>query len=171
VLRPTVINQAIALALDELVPAGVDRARRTLEAELTKVTAECGKLAEAIRRGGRLTPLLERLTRLDARADALRAELAAYAASAPIIDRTALERRLHTKLADWRGLLTRNLTSGRDVMRLVLAGPIRFTPVNDERRLGYKFEGAIALDRMIGGVLETYPNGTSPEGFEPSFQP
>jgi hypothetical protein len=42
VLRPTVINQAIALALDELAPAGADRARRTLEAELTKVTAECG---------------------------------------------------------------------------------------------------------------------------------
>jgi hypothetical protein len=56
VLRPTVINQAIALALDELAPAGADRARRTLEAELTKVTAECGRLAEAIGRGGRLNP-------------------------------------------------------------------------------------------------------------------
>jgi hypothetical protein len=164
VLRPTVINQAVALALDELAPAGADRARRTLEAELTKVTGECRRLAEAIGRGGRLTALLDRLTRLDARADVLRAELAACAAPVPMIDRTALERRLHTKLADWRGLLTRNLTTGRDVLRLVLAGPIRFTPVNEERRRGYRFEGAIALDRMIGGVLETYPNGTSPEG-------
>src|SRR5215218_2589677 len=159
VLRPTVIHQAIALALDELAPAGADRARRTLEAELTKVADECGRLAEAIGRGGRLTPLLDRLTRLDARADALRAELAACAAPAPMIDRTALERRLHTKLADWRGLLTRNLTSGRDVLRLVLAGPIRFTPVNEDRRRGYRFAGSIALDRMIGGVLETYPDG------------
>jgi hypothetical protein len=72
VLRPTVINQAIALALDELAPAGADRARRTLEAELTKVTAECGRLAEAIGRGGRLNPLLDRLTRLDGRADPTR---------------------------------------------------------------------------------------------------
>ena len=56
VLRPTVINRAIALALDELAPAGADRARRTLEAELTKVTGECGRLAEAIGRGGQLTP-------------------------------------------------------------------------------------------------------------------
>src|SRR5215203_1879767 len=38
VLRPTVINQAIALALDDLAPGGADRARRILEAELTKVT-------------------------------------------------------------------------------------------------------------------------------------
>jgi hypothetical protein len=166
VLRPTVISQAIGLALDELAPAGANRVRRTLEAELTKVTTECGRLAEAIGPGGRLTPLLDRLTRLDARADALRAELAACATPALIIDRTALERRLHVKLDDWRGLLTRNLTTGRDVLRLVLAGPIRFTPVSDERRRGYRLEGAIALDRMIGGVLETYPNGTSPEGLD-----
>jgi hypothetical protein len=99
----------------------------------------------------------------------LRAELAGCAAPAPIIDRNLLERRLHTKLADWRGLLTRNLTTGRDVLRLLLAGPIGFTPVNEDRRRGYRFEAAIALDRMIGGVLETYSNGTSPEGFEPSF--
>ena len=83
-----------------------------------------------------------------------------------MIDPRALERRLHTQVADWRGLLTRDLAAGRDVLRLVLAGPIRFTPVSDERRRGYRFEGAIALDRMIGGVLETYPNGTSPEGFD-----
>jgi hypothetical protein len=91
-------------------------------------------------------------------------ELAGCAAPSPIVDRAALERRLHVKLADWRGLLTRNLTSGRDVLRLLLAGPIRFTPVNEDRRRGYRFAGSIALDRMIGGVLETYPNGTSPGG-------
>jgi hypothetical protein len=84
-------------------------------------------------------------------------ELAGCAAPSPIIDRAALERRLHVKLADWRGLLARNLTSGRDVLRLLLAGPIRFTPVNEDRRRGYRFAGSIALDRMIGGVLETYP--------------
>jgi len=50
VLRPTVINQAIALALDDLAPGGADRARRILEAELTKVTDECARLAEAIGR-------------------------------------------------------------------------------------------------------------------------
>jgi hypothetical protein len=60
VLRPNVINQAIELALDELTtPVGSDRARRRLEDELEKVTAECGRLAEAIGRGGRLTTLLD----------------------------------------------------------------------------------------------------------------
>jgi site-specific DNA recombinase len=63
VLRPTVIEQALALAFEDLAPAGTDRTRRRLEAELMKVTDECGRLAEAIGRGGRLTPLLDRLTR------------------------------------------------------------------------------------------------------------
>jgi hypothetical protein len=45
-LRPTVINQAIALALDELAPAGADRARRTLEGRTDE------GLPEAVGRGG-----------------------------------------------------------------------------------------------------------------------
>jgi hypothetical protein len=43
--------------------------------------------------------------------------------------------------------------------------------VNEDQRRGYRFEGAIALDRMIGGLAGSPLNGTSPEGFEPSFQP
>ena len=113
VLRPTVIKQALALAFEDLAPAGPDRTRRQLEAELTKVTDECGRLAEAIGRGGRLTPLLDRLTRLEGRAEALRAELARLRRG-PTFDRKALEQRLHVKLADWRGLLTRNLATGRE---------------------------------------------------------
>ena len=56
---------------------------------------------------------------------------------------SALEQRLSVKLADWRGLLTRNVETGRDVLRTL------FTPVIDERRRGYAFRGAVALDRLI----------------------
>ena len=51
-------------------------------------------------------------------------------------------------MADWRGLLSRNLPDARDVLRQLLTGPIRFRPVIEERRRGYAFEGAIALDRV-----------------------
>ena len=61
--------------------------------------------------------LLERLTRLEGRAEALRGELTIFQA-VPVVDRVALERRLHSKLADWRGLLTRDLSSGREMLRL-----------------------------------------------------
>ena len=64
-------------------PDGPNRARRHLEGKLGGVTDECDRLAEAIGRGGRLTALLGRLTRLERRAEAIRAELAAYPATAP----------------------------------------------------------------------------------------
>jgi site-specific DNA recombinase len=156
VLRPNVISQAIAMALDELAPAGSDRTRRRLEGELGKVTAECERLAEAIGRGGRLTALLDRLTRQEAHADALRAELATCHAPAPSIDHVALEQRLRAKLDDWRGLLTRNIATGNAMLRLLLAGPIRFTPLVEERRRAYRFEGRIALDRMIAGLVPSH---------------
>ncbi len=76
----------------------------------------------------------------------------------------ALEARLRAKLADWRGLLRRNVMEGRGVLRQLLIGPLRFTPVNEERRRGYVFEGLIALDRLIAGVLELPTKVASPEG-------
>jgi hypothetical protein len=165
---------ALALAFEELAPAGSDRTRRQLEAELTKVADECARLAEAIGRGGRLTSLLDRLTRLEGRAEALRAELAAAPPPAPTFDRKALEQRLHVKLAGWRGPFTRNVATGNAMLRTLLAEPIRFTPVIEDRRRGYRFDGRIALDRILTG-LATLPEVSaklhrlvsSPEGTEP----
>ena len=42
--------------------------------------------------------------------------------------RRGSEERLRAKLADWRGLLTRNVESGREVLAALLVGPLRFTP-------------------------------------------
>ena len=77
---------------------------------------------------------------------------------------SALEQRLRVKLADWRGLLTRNVETGRDVLRTLLMGPLRFTPVIDERRRGYAFRGAVALDRLIAGVVDLPTKVASPTG-------
>jgi len=67
ILRPSVIEQAIALALKELSPRRQDVAREAIERELALVRAECDRLAEGICRGGPLGVLLERLTRRQAR--------------------------------------------------------------------------------------------------------
>ncbi len=45
----------------------------------------------------------------------------------------------------------------------LLDGPIRFTPIVEERRRGY-FEGAIVFDRMLAGVVDFPPNLASPTG-------
>ena len=75
-----------------------------------------------------------------------------------------LKKRLRAKLADWRSLLRRNVSEGRAVLRALLVGPLRFTPVKDERRRGYRFEGTIALDRLLSGVVELPTKVASPTG-------
>ena len=82
---------------------------------------------------------------------------------------TALERRLRLKLDDWRELLSRDVEAGRSVLRTLLIGPLRFTPVVEDRRRGYAFEGAIALDRLVAGVVHLPTNVASPAGFEPAL--
>lgn len=38
--------------------------------------------------------------------------------------------------------------------------------MNETRRRGYTFEGTIALDRVVAGVLELPPLVASPAGFD-----
>jgi hypothetical protein len=61
------------------------------------------------------------------------------------------------------------------VLRTLLVGPLRFTPVDTERRRGYEFAGLVALDRLIAGVIDlplrTRAEVASPTGFEPVFWP
>jgi hypothetical protein len=55
------------------------------------------------------------------------------------------------------------VASGREVIRTLLVEPLRFTPVIEER--GYAFEGSIALDRLVSGVVDLPPLMASPAGF------
>jgi hypothetical protein len=54
----------------------------------------------------------------------------------------------------------------RRVLRQLLIRPLRFTPVNEERRRGYAFEGMIALDRLLAGVLELSNQSGVPRGID-----
>jgi hypothetical protein len=154
ILRPNVIERAIRLAIEDLAPARQTANRRKLATDLATVRAECERLAEAIARGGPMDVLLERLRDRQARRTLLEGQLAAERSMAPQASSQALDRRLRAKLEDWRGLLTRNVTEGRAVLRTLLVGPLRFTPIEEERRRGYGFEGLIALDRLLSGVVD-----------------
>jgi hypothetical protein len=61
-----------------------------------------------------------------------------------------------------------NIESGREVLKALLVGPLRFTPLLEDRRQAYRFTRAIALDRLVAGVIElkTLTGVASPEGFE-----
>jgi hypothetical protein len=110
--------------------------------------------------------LVARLGDRQAHAEALERLLAAKAAQAPVLDRRQLEQRLRAKLEGWKGLLGRNVAEGRSALRALLVGPLRLTPISEERRRGYAFEGTIALDRLLSGVIELPTKMASPTGFD-----
>ncbi|CAN5882142.1 hypothetical protein BH18ACI5_BH18ACI5_17210 [soil metagenome] len=169
VCRPAVVEEAIRLALAELAPERQERQRHDLEVELGAVRSECDRLAEAIGRGGPLDALIERLAERQAQRERIEGQLAAWAAQRPRVSVAALERQLRAKLDDWRGLLRRNVAEGRGVLRSLLVGPLRFTPIREDRRRGYACEGLIALDRLLSGVVDLPTSVASPAGFEPAF--
>jgi site-specific DNA recombinase len=155
IFRPAVIEEAVRLALEELSPGQNDKTRAKLEAERRVARLECDRLAGAIEQGGPLATLLERLQAAQGRLDGLEGQLRQCdARNVSDIDLGSLEARLRAKLADWRGLLHRNVAEGRAVLRTLLIGPLRFTPVREERRRGYAFEGMLALDRLLAGVVD-----------------
>jgi len=164
VCRPAVITEAIRLALEELAPARQDQTRERQATELAGVREECERLAEAIGRGGPLEALVARLADRQARCAAIERELLQRAAEAPRIDLAGLETAIRAKLADWRGLLQRNVQEARAVLRDLLVGPLRFTPITDTRRRGYAFSGMIALDRLLAGVVNLPTMVASPTG-------
>ena len=52
-------------------------------------------------------------------------------------NRKVIEERVHSHMNDWRALLPRHVQDGRQLLRELLAGPLRSTP--DGRT--YRFEG------------------------------
>jgi len=65
-----------------------------------------------------------------------------------------LEARIREKLEGWQRLLMRDTEGAREVLRILLTAPLRFTPVVDGERRGYRFTGMLALDRVVEGVVD-----------------
>ena len=75
-------------------------------------------------------------------------------------DRKALEAKVHEYVKGWRALLTKRVEDGRQLLREVPAGPLRFTP---ERKTS-RFEGEAAIGRMLAGMAGVATFVASPRG-------
>jgi len=142
-------------------------ASTTRPTAIADLETESARLAEAIAQGGELETLVRRLRDREDRLRALKsARDAAVAPTVAPIDRATLRAGLRRLLGEWRRLLMLDVANARTVLRALLEGPIRFTPLVDDGRRRYAFEGAIALDRLVEGVVDLPWCGTSPTGFE-----
>jgi hypothetical protein len=130
VLRPAVAMAVIDGVLEHLTPRSRERDLQQIRATLQTVEREIGNLAQAIAAGGQLEPLLVELrARQERRANLLEAMAAHQSAQASRFDRKMIEQTVRRYLDRWRALLSsKQVQNGRQLLREVLAGPLRFVP-------------------------------------------
>lgn len=163
VLRPAVVNAVIAGVLDAQRPEVFAHDLEQRRRELAELDAEIARLTDAVAAGGRLPGLLAGLQAREQRRNDMNSQIAALAATAPFhADRRAIQRHVREQVAAWRALLTTEINDGRELLRQVLAGPLRFTPAADK---SYQFEGEAAIGRMLAGALGSATILASPAGF------
>jgi hypothetical protein len=107
-------------------------------------------------------PLLEALKDRQRRQIELAGAVAAQdAVNVRWFDRKAIEAKVHKAAARWRAMLTTHVEDGRQLLREVLAGPLRFAP---EGRM-YSFEGEAAFGPLLEGMVGVACEVASPPGF------
>ena len=168
VLREEVVQGVINGVLAELTPQALQANNEAARADLQRIEREIGRLTDAIAAGDELMPLLEALRQRQAHRARLAAVVSASdVAAVPQFDRRAIEAKVRKRIGQWRELLTTNIEDGRQLLREVLAGPLRFTP---EGR-SYRFEGEATLGQIVAGIAGLPTVLASPTGFEPVFWP
>jgi hypothetical protein len=96
--------------------------------------------------------------------ETLTRELAGLQAVCQQIDWTKVEAALQAKLADWQGMMQRQVPQARQILKKLLAGPIQFSPVREDGERFYTFKAPIALDRLIAGTVGCATVVASPTG-------
>jgi len=179
-LDPDILERAVAKAAAKLTRAHSRHAsRRTqVQRELQDVQRKLDRLLDALADDSLPAEEIKaRITAEKVRKTALEAELAklGHVAQVVSLDPARLKQTLRERVNDVTGLLGRHTAQGRQMLRKILADKIELEAVGAGRQRGYRFRGALAIDRLIGGEAfqtpggETSLSGVAPTGFEPVF--
>jgi site-specific DNA recombinase len=164
VLRPAVVMAIVNGVLDSLESRTAKRDASNHRLTLRAIEREIANLAQAVATGGQLEALLCELRIREARRAELLTTIAAYEALTVVrFDRRSIEQDVKRHLDDWRGMLAKHTSDGRQLLREVLTGPLRFTP---EGRT-YRFEGEASVGRLLAGVVDVATFMVPVRGFEP----
>ena len=154
--HPSVLDAAVDKALARLTASHSQHASRRahVERDLQAVQQKLDRLVDALA-GGSLPAdeIRARLSTEKARKTALAAELERLnqLAGVAFLDTDQLKRDLRARVDDVTGLLGRPTVQARQMLRKLLADKIELEPVGEGRERGYKFRGALTIERLIGG--------------------
>jgi site-specific DNA recombinase len=167
-LRPAVVRAILDAVFEALEPAAVTTNVGGLRADLRALDGRIANLTRAIEDGAAVAPIVSQLQARQTEREALLAAIgAAEAVTARVLDKRAIEEQVLKQVGRWRSLLTEQVADGRQLLREVLEGPLRFTAEGG----AYRFEGDVATGRLVAGLVGVPPCVASPTGFEPVFWP
>jgi site-specific DNA recombinase len=186
-----VINSVVEILNERVLDGAIDRAIEKLRAgqeqhgdRRRQIERELSLLQGRIKRNmNRYTDSEEPVTstpmialwesvKVDgARKDALAAELERLERlSLAVPDTAGMKADLRRRIGHVSGLLTRRTPQARQMLRKLLAEPIRFEPIVASGRRGYRFTGVLTLEHLIAGeAVDTHLTVVAPTGFEPVF--
>ena len=147
-----------------------DTTRMAVERQLREVEAALGRLTAAVASGGDLPALVEAIKAQESQRVALTRRLEGLQRP-PVAFDTALDRRLRRAVAEWRGVLGRQVAQARQIVGKLLADRLTFAPEVRNGCRGFRFQAMGTVDKLIAGVvpgeLSTLQTVMSPTGFEP----
>jgi site-specific DNA recombinase len=158
IMTPDLVDDIIARVRELLDPGNDAAARERLEQQIAAVDRQAENLADAIAIGGDVPALVKRLSAGHQRRQELVAQREASERCSPVrrVNWGLVERQARALLADWRGLLSKpeHVQDARPVLRELLDGAIRFTPIIEEQRRGYRFDGGLKTGAFLAGIIE-----------------
>jgi site-specific DNA recombinase len=147
VLRPAVVQAILDGVFEVLQPATATRHVGALQKELRALDTKIANLTTAIEDGEAVAPIVTKLRARQQEREALLTEIGAAEAIGQLtIDRQTIERKVMEKITGWR---TRLATDGRQVLREVLEGPLRFEPSGTQ----YRFEATTRTGALITSLI------------------
>jgi hypothetical protein len=147
--------------LAALQPENVETNVAALKRDLRVLDERIKNLTLVSAQGGADIPsVIAQLRDWQQEREALLAEIAAAQAVNQIhADRPEVERKVQAQVAAWRALVGSAVVSdGRQLLKEMLEGPLRFTPEGKT----YRFVGPVATGRLIAGIVGLPPNVASP---------
>jgi len=129
------------------VESHVEELRRQLRTLDTKI----GNLTLVSSEGGADIPsVISQLRDWHKERDELLGEIASAETLHQIhVDRGAIEAKVQSAVADWRGLLNGSVADGRQLLREVLEAPLKF----ERDGKTYRFRAPVATGKLIAGAV------------------
>jgi len=107
--------------------------------------------------------VMRSLISLKARKTTLQAKLEELDQLATVasIDTAELKRQFESRVSDVTALLAKQTVQARQMLRKLLADKIELEPVGSGRERGYKFRGALTVEKLISGEAFAQVKNTS----------